>query len=297
MKTRNRMASLVRSIGVWSAVWSLVLTAGYLAAGGKQQHITKPQFDPTAKTVKLFDGIEQGLLKVTLIPKDSHGGNVLFENTTKEPLTVELPEAVVGVQALKQFGGAGGGYGGSEGLGGEGGESGAGGGGQALGGGFGGGLGGGLGGGGLGGGGYGGGGLFSIPPEKVVRLSYNSVCLDHGKPEPSPKMTYRLVKLEDYTDDPVLQELLKLVGMNRIHPQVAQAAAWHLANDMSWGELARKRIDHLGGVPPTPYFNRAQLFQAYNLVALATGRAKESSHENADAVQPRQPIGPRQRRR
>ncbi|MBT4864667.1 MAG: hypothetical protein HON53_06015, partial [Planctomycetaceae bacterium] len=70
--------------------------------------ITKLSLDPTAKSVELFAGMEKGLLDVKAIPKDSKKGNLLIENKTDKPLTVQMPDAFVGVQVLKQIGGMGG---------------------------------------------------------------------------------------------------------------------------------------------------------------------------------------------
>ncbi|MGH7127546.1 MAG: hypothetical protein ACREJB_15145, partial [Planctomycetaceae bacterium] len=67
--------------------------------------ISNPKFDPTAEEIGLFEGMENGSLEVQVIPQNAKGGNVLIENTTDQPLTVKLPDAVVGVQVLKQFGG------------------------------------------------------------------------------------------------------------------------------------------------------------------------------------------------
>ena len=131
-----------------------------------------------------------------------------------------------------------------------GGGMGGGGGGQAMGGGMGGGGmgGGGMGGGGMGGGGMGGGGFFSIPAEKVVSLQFNSVCLEHGKPEPSGNSKYTLVPLSRVNSDPVLYRLMTKVATGKVDSQAAQAAAWHLTDKMSFNELADKMEEHLGDI-------------------------------------------------
>ncbi len=110
---------------------------------------------------------------------------------------MKLPETFLAVQVLKtgcsgwrtRCGGLGGGLGG----GGQGGGQ-----AQTAGGGAGGGLGGGLGG--MGGGGQGGagGGFFSIPPEKTVYVPYTSVCLEHGKVEPAPRLDTAWSKLKKW---------------------------------------------------------------------------------------------------
>ena len=96
-------------------------------------------------------------------------------------------------------------------------------------------------------------------------------------------MKYRLVKIEQFTKNPALQELVELIGTNRINQQVAQAAAWHMSSNMSWQELASKAGRRLGG-NPQPYFTWAQLMNAQKLVALSVGRSKEK--EEPPAKQP-----------
>lgn len=267
-----RTTKLVTRAGVL-ALCGFVLV-GSLTAAIKRPIVKKPAYDPNAEAIDLFDGIDQGKFEATMIPKSSLEGNVFIENKTNKPLTVKLPKAVAAVQVLKQgFGGAGAGGAGAGGLAGGGlggGQQGQGGQGQAMGGGMMGGMGGGM-----MGGGMGGMGMMSIPPEKAVQVSLKSVCLNHGKPEPKPQMTYKLVKLESYTQDAALQELLVAFGTGNIDQQAVQAATWHLTDKMSWQELMGKQVTFLGGVPPKPYFSQAQLMAAQQLVARAQAKAKE----------------------
>ena len=280
-------------IFVCVATATSVTTAGAAKRAGKRQ-VVKPGYDPAAPVVELFDGIDQQKFEARLVPKNSLEGSVFIENRTDKPLTVKLPQAVAAVQVLKQGlgGAAAGGRGGTGQPGGIGGGQ-----GQALGGGFGGGgFGGGGVGGGIGGGAGGvggGGGFFTIPPEKAVRAPLTSVCLNHGKPEPRPNMSYRLVPLETYTTDPALRALLVAVGSGKLEPGAAQAAAWHLSDAMSWQELAEKKIDHLGGVDPEPYFSETQLAAAREIAAAAKAAASEqqSSAESGPA-----PVRERKRR-
>ncbi len=247
---------------------AICLIASNLNVAQADRPIKNPKFIPDAERIELFDGLDDGRIAANVIMKDANGGNVLFENKTDKPLTVQLPEALIGVQVFGQCACAG--CAGCT----------AGGGAQAAGGGLGGGGGGGFGGGGAGGGG--GGGFFSIPPQKRVVVPFHCVCLEHGKPDPKPKMKYALRRVEEFSDDPELHELLKLVGTGKINPQIAQAAAWNIASDMSWRELAMKKVDRLGGTPSTPYFSRANLLKAQQLVAFTEGRVRERD-ENTDA--------------
>jgi len=258
------LASCVAILGVSSA------------HAAKKGYIKKLTVDPNAPQIGLFDGIDEGAIDVKMVAKDAQGGNLLVENKTDDTLTVEMPAGFVGVPVMAQFDDFGGGGGDLGGGGGGGGGQ------QAVGGG-----GGGLGGGGLGGGlGGGGGGFFSIPPEKTVLVPYGSVCLEHGKAEPHPRSDYKLVAIEKYTEDATLQELIKLVGTGKIHPSIAQPAAWHVASDMSWRELAALKYDRIG-VPDTPQFSRAQLFKAQELVSLAVGKAKEAQGDKKEEPKPR----------
>lgn len=251
--------------------------------------ISKPKFDPTAEQVEFFEGVESGVFEYKVIARGPEGGSILVTNTTDKPLSVQMPDAFVTVSVLKQFGGGGGGLGGGLGGGGGGLGGGLGGGGQGggqqnQGGGLGGGGGGGLGGGGLGGGGLGGGGfgggLQSIPPDKTITMKYVSTCLNHGKPDPTARGRFKIVKVEDYTDSPVLQELITMVGTGRMAPKAAQAAVWNVTDNMSWQQLAAKGVrDHLGQYHP--FFQRQDIAGAQLIQRTAMARI----HEREEAVE------------
>lgn len=261
---------MVRFRTLCPAFLAILMLAGTTQAA-KKGAITKPKFDPNAPVVGLFEGMKDGQFETKLLQKDSKSGNLLVENLTKETLTVQMPESFVGVHVLNQgFGGGGLGGGGA------GGGQQGGGGGQTTGGGGGGQQGGGLGGGGQAGGG---GGFFSIPPEKVVRIAVTSVCLEHGKPEPSARMEYHVFPVEHVSKDPVLKELLNLVASGRINRNVAQAAAWHIANGKSWRELAAMKFNRAGNLPDPPQFSYVELTYAQNLVAAAKQRAADRKDE------------------
>src|SRR5712691_2327247 len=242
----------------------------------KKKIISSVKVDDSAEHIGVFEGIEKELLDVKMIPKDSLGGTLLIENKGDKPLNVDFPPAFVGKQILKQFGGGmqGGGFGGGQ----QGGGGRQGGGGQAEGGGLGG---GGQGGGGFGGGGGGqqggggGGGFFSVPPDRIVRVAYRSVCLEHGKTEPSSRMTYQIMKVEQFRNDPVLEEVLKMVASGQLDSQSAQAAAWHVTDKMSWEQLAAKSTPHIAR-PSTLYFTAEQIARAQSIFSTAVARAKEN---------------------
>lgn len=252
--------------------------------------ITNPKFDPSAEKVELFSAMESGQIETKVIATGPEHGNLLIKNTTDQPLTVQMPQAFVTVHVLKQFGMGGGGMGGmgGGGMGGMGGGMGGMGGGmggggmQNQGGGMGGGMGGmgggmgGMGGGGMGG--MGGGGFMSIPPERVVRVPYVASCLNHGKADPVPQATYQIVSVDSYTQDPVLKELITMVGTGRLNPQAAQAAVWNRTDNMSWQQLASKVVHGPAG-RKSPYFSPNDLRGAQLITATAIARIRERGED------------------
>ncbi|MEO2017166.1 MAG: hypothetical protein ABGZ53_22655 [Fuerstiella sp.] len=241
----------------------------------KSRPITRPKFDPSAERVPLFSGMKEGTFESKVIALGPMHGSVLVTNTTEKPLTVVFPQSFVVVHVLKQFGGGGGQQGGGFGGGGQqgGGQQG----GQQAGGGGGGQQGGGQQGGGFGGGGQqggGGGGFFSIPPEKTIKVPYVAACLNHGKPDPTPRANYVIIPVEEYTQDPVLQELISMVGTGRLAPQAAQAAVWNRTDNMSWQELSNKFSYGVVG-NKIPYFTGNDLRGAQLISTTAVGRVRE----------------------
>jgi hypothetical protein len=214
----------------------------------------------------LFEAEERQLVSLRYIPNDAKSAQIIVTNRTRRPLSLRLPAAFAGIPVLAQMGmgGMGGGGMGQAGFG----AGGIGGGPQATGGG--GGFGGqgmnGMGGGGMG---MGGGGAFSIPPEKTRTFRVATVCLEYGKREPSSRMPYKLGRVDGFSSDPKLAVVLESLGRGELPQKVAQAAAWHISNGLSWEKLAAEKIDHAGGNPDEPYFSPAELMAAHRLVAIA----------------------------
>ncbi|EMI53456.1 hypothetical protein RSSM_05072 [Rhodopirellula sallentina SM41] len=153
-----------------------------------------------------------------------------------------------------------------------------GGGGQAMGGG--GGMGGGMGGGrweaGMGGMGGGmGGGMFTVPAGRVQKVALNTVCLEHGKPDPNPKMKYAIVPLEQVTKDPAVALLCQALGNGQVAQNTAQAAAWNLMDGLSWEELARKNRVESRYTGNIRFFSPLELRAAMAVVAEARRIASE----------------------
>jgi hypothetical protein len=241
-----------------------VATSGF--AADPKKPITKPKYDPDAPRVEMFDGIEDKSLQVTLRPDDEFGGNLFVKNLMDHAVTVVLPDAMVGIQVHPQFGNLQGGAQGQNGFGNNGAGAGAGAGQNQT-------VGGGPGQGQTGAGQ--GQQFFSIPAAATVKWPMNSVCLEHGKPAPTSRNTYRVARVEEFSDKPELADLCRQIGAGQLERSVAQAAGWHLGSGMSWEELAQKQQRRVAA-SSVPYFSRSQIQQAHEVVQQSIARTKDA---------------------
>lgn len=262
------------------AVCMAAVSAATANAGERRSSrtITAPKFDDQAQQMELFSGLENGSFVTQVIAKGPESGFVLISNTTDQPLTVLLPETFVAIPVLKQFGPPNGGLGNqlgqNNGLNPNGNQQGQQGNQQPVGGGF------NQQNGGLNQNGFNpngnglnngaGPGLFSIPPERTIRLAYISACLAHGKPDPTPRSSFQLVRTQDYTTDEILHELIAVAASGEQSAKCVQAAIWHRSDQMAWEQLAAKVIYQATG--SSPWFSDKDIQQAKDLVQEATLR-------------------------
>ncbi len=108
-----------------------------------------------------------------------------------------------------------------------------------------------------------------LHPGKTRVFRFSTVCLEYGKPEPSARLPYRMIALNAWSDEPRLAFVMECLASGVITQKVAQAAAWHIANGLSWERLAAETIDHIGGVPDEPFFTAAELGAAQQVVDVA----------------------------
>jgi hypothetical protein len=220
--------------------------------------------------VDLFDAMHNGDLGVQFIARSSREATLILTNNTDQPLNVHLPEAFAAIPVLGQGGLGGAGAAGRTTGTGNNNKN------QAVGsgtqnnqqrpGGFGGAVANGQGGAANAQGANGANaGAFSIPPERVVKLKLPTVCLEYGKASPSAHIPYMIVPIETYTSNLEVQELCRMLGTGTLDQQSAQAAAWHLANHLSWEKLAdMKHFPHNSGFT-SPVFSSDQMRAAMAL--------------------------------
>ncbi len=219
---------------------------------------SSPAAAEAAESKDLFDAMQDGTVEATFVARNSQKGRIIMKNKTGKPVSIEIPDAFIGVP-MAQMGGMGGG----------GGMMGGGGGGQQQS--VGGGGGGGNRGGGRGGGGGGrrGGGGFNIPPEKIVRVDVPLLCLDHGLKEPSSSKPYAIRPIENFIKDPALIEIVAAYAGGDLPPGAAQAAVWNVNSEVAWDELASKLTGTKRNVNREPYFSRDEIQGAMAIVAEA----------------------------
>ena len=245
----------VRSAPRLAVAAAVVFTGSVLTASDGVKGVG--QFNPQDETVELFSAIEEGKLEVKLIPKDSSQCRVLITNKTEKPLNVSLPDAFAGVPVLAQLQfqpagannfnnfnnqnnapqrvGVGNQFGNNLFQGNQGNQ------------------------------------LFNIAPEKVAQLKLTSVCLDHGLPNPRPAMPYEIRPIASVTDKAEVYELCRMLGGGQVSQRAAQAAAWHLNNEMSWDQLAGLRLKLALGSITQPFFTPKELAEGKKAAEAAVG--------------------------
>ncbi len=240
----------IRTVAVVAMAAATILCGSFLITKAAD---LAPSTTANGQVVGLFDGMQSGDLQVRLVPKDDRQAQILIKNNSNQPLSVKLPDSFVGMPVLAQAAGGGVGTTTRNTSSNKSNQN------QTVG--------GGGGGGGIGGGG---GGIFNIAPETTGKVKVSVVCLEHGKADPNERVAYEIRPMTAFTTDPRLQALMKILGSGQIDQRAAQAAAWYLSNNMSWSELAAKKLNHVG----QPYFTAGQLKDAMALVNQADQQAK-----------------------
>jgi hypothetical protein len=123
-----------------------------------------------------------------------------------------------------------------------------------------------------------------VRPERMMKISVNTVCLEHGKPDPNPKMAYKIVPLEQFTDDPRVRVVCEALGYGQVTQNTAQAAAWHLMDDMSWRELASKNRVESKYIGNIRWFSPIELRTAVAVVNEATRVADQRSESESGST-------------
>ncbi len=236
-------------------------------------------YESSAESVHLFEAVEQGMLSVKVIPRDSKQCRVFITNKTDRKLNVQMPAALAAVPVLAQAFqnqpapdqnnpstpqrlGVGNPFGQRNPL-------------QM-------------------GPNMQGGPMmnqgnqpffapFCVAPEKVAQLRLPTVCLDLGHPDPRPAMRYRLAPITAVSERKELELLCRQLGYDPESQRVAQAAAWHFSNEKSWEELEGIVVRRLAR-PDQPFFPRDEIEKAKSLVEALTAAASPNRHQAESSV-------------
>lgn len=274
----------------------LACALGFIVAFGSILSVSaKDSASASAEPVAvgLFEGMDGGTLEAIVIPRDSKKVTLQLKNKSDRPLTIRLPEAFAAMPVQAQFGVGGGGGGGLFG-GGNGGigfgqgagnqAGGQGGGTQGLG------VAGGQNGGNGNGGGrrnrgggapFGGGAVFNVPAGKVIKVKLTSVCLEFGKPEPHAHNEYVVKPIETLCDKAEVVSIVRSLGDGEVSQEVAQLAAWNVANGTSFEQIAALK-SKLG--LQQPIYSQNSIAAAAELVSAVSAEVKaEASEASASA--------------
>jgi hypothetical protein len=76
------------------------------------------------------------------------------------------------------------------------------------------------------------GSTVTVPVGQKVELSLTAVCLNYGRPTPTPHDKFELMDVDDYSADPRVRKALRSLATLGTSRGVAQAAMWHLCNGL-----------------------------------------------------------------
>ena len=132
----------------------------------------------------------------------------------------------------------------------------------------------------IGGMGGGGGGMFNLEPSRERKIKVETLCLEEGKKDPTPRMKYTMIPIERFTKQQDVIELCKMVGNGQVPRNSAQAAAWHLTDKLSWWELANKDRIRLSNGYFRRYFSPREIGYAIRIANEAVRRGQQSQRSS-----------------
>jgi hypothetical protein len=78
----------------------------------------------------------------------------------------------------------------------------------------------------------------TVPAGETIDLSIPAVCLNFGLPTPTPRDTFTLQDVDDYSSDPRVRKALRSLATLGTSHGVAQAAMWRVCNDLPFETMA-----------------------------------------------------------
>jgi hypothetical protein len=78
----------------------------------------------------------------------------------------------------------------------------------------------------------------AVPVGETIELSIASVCLNYGVASPTPRDTFKLMDVADYSSNPRVAKALRSLATFGTSQGVAQAVMWHVCNNLSFDQMA-----------------------------------------------------------
>ena len=78
----------------------------------------------------------------------------------------------------------------------------------------------------------------TVPVGETIDLSLPSVCLNYGVASPTPRDTFKLMDVDDYSSNPRVRKALRSLATYGTSQGVAQAVMWQVCNDLPFETMA-----------------------------------------------------------
>src|SRR5690606_37003137 len=88
---------------------------------------------------------------------------------------------------------------------------------------------------------------IAVSPGRSVEMFVPAVCLDFGLPTPTAKDAFRLVSVDEFTQDARARKALRSLAELGTSLGVAQAVVWNIFNDVSFERMTKKADRYLNG--------------------------------------------------
>lgn len=113
---------------------------------------------------------------------------------------------------------------------------------------------------------------YSFVPNRTALLQLRSVCLEHDRPGPTPKHHYEVRPMDEVTGVKGVYEICAMMGRGEIDHHVAQLAAWHLNNQVTWQQIW-SQSQHGAEMGGREGMSQRQLFEAIEAAERAVQEA------------------------
>ena len=80
----------------------------------------------------------------------------------------------------------------------------------------------------------------AVPVGETIELEIPAVCLNFGKPTPTPRDTFKLMDVEEYSQNPRVRKALRSLATYGTSLGVAQAVMWRVCNDLPFETMVEQ---------------------------------------------------------